>query len=93
MKRCETCIHWHKKAAGARGGDAVGECRAGTPSRDFTWPRTRAGDHCSQYASAATMDPPPSLFDAGTPGERPSDAVASSAPESRRARATRRATG
>lgn len=62
MNTCESCQHWHPKKPGVRMGEAVGECRAHAPGRDFTWPRTAARDYCSehtthqaQFATAATV--------------------------------------
>jgi len=52
---CSTCSHWQPKTNGARADSlSIGECRAQPPGRDFTWPRTKANDHCAQHASNKT---------------------------------------
>jgi hypothetical protein len=84
MNTCETCQHWHRKKSGVRAdGAAVGECRAHTPGRDFTWPRTAAKDYCSEHsatqvhyaqASQATVQATAGSLlslDAGTSGDAP----------------------
>jgi hypothetical protein len=49
---CSNCSHWMPRHAGARAETlAVGECRAQPPGRDFTWPRTKATDHCGSHAA------------------------------------------
>ena len=68
-KTCSTCIHWHPQRPTARTDGPVGECREGSPTRDFAWPRTKGCDYCSRYATesaaapasvaTATATPPP----------------------------------
>lgn len=50
-KTCSTCIHWHLQRPTARTDGPVGECREGSPTRDFAWPRTKGCDYCSRYAT------------------------------------------
>lgn len=51
MNRCETCQHFQKKPAGMRAGDAIGECHAKPPVRDYAWPKVRTTDHCSDHSA------------------------------------------
>ena len=48
--RCRSCIHWVANGAEAMAVRAeIGECRAGPPVANYSWPRTRADQHCGQH--------------------------------------------
>jgi len=52
MSTCATCRHWHAKPNSVHLADSpLGECRQASPSRSFTWPRTRAVDTCGQHST------------------------------------------
>lgn len=52
MKTCATCAHWCPRSSGARSELlAMGECHAKPPARDFSWPRTKSTDYCSEHAT------------------------------------------